>query len=170
MDNNNSNVTNEEILEYLNITYAVLKDAKSTIDLTRLKYVINVLKRDKSKTYTANKSKVKFKVEDIISILIKQKENADISFEEDELIKKYQKEKPYLDMITDKNHSDLYSYLLVKGHELAINDLIILHFILTGQETKIKKKEDILRDINSYISQNLYFDNMNDRFNGNMRT
>jgi len=72
-------------------------------------------------------------------------------------------------MLTHKNFSEFFSYLLENGHALALSDLIILYFSLTGQETKIKKKEDMLRETNSYISQNLYFDNMNDRFNGNIK-
>lgn len=169
MDDNDLIVTNKEIVEYLKITYAVLKTTKSTIDLTRLKFVIDTLKKENRKTYAANHYRSKFKVEDIIGIMAKQKDGINISPEEDELIRNYKKEKSYFDMVTSTNHSALYSYLMENGHELALRDLIILYFCLTGQETKIKKKQDILREINSYISQNLYFDNMNDRFNKNIK-
>ena len=165
----NSITKNEEIVGYLKILYTILKDARSTIDLDRLKYVIDILKKDKSRMYPLSQSKMKFKVEEIINVVSKLKDGVAISFEEDELVKNYQKGKSYFTMVSSKNFSDLYSYLQEKGHELAASELIIIYFYLTGQETKIKKKEDILREINSYISQNLYFDNMNNRFTGNIK-
>lgn len=159
-------VTNKEIVEYLKITYAVLKETKSTIDLQRLKHVIEILKKDTKKKYSSGNAKSKYKPSIIINICAKLRKREVLSPQELEVREDYAKDKAYFQMVEERRFAELYSYLLNNEKDILTGDLAILYFYLTGYETKVKKKEEVLHGIISYLSQNLYFDNMDERYSG----
>lgn len=158
------NVTNAELVEYLNIAYDILKVSKSSLDLNRLKTIIDILKKDEKKIYSAKKNKTVSQFEKIINILEKQKYGTELSNEEIKEFDKYVAEKNYINLAQEKNFSELCHFLDDSEDTLAVGDLSVIYYCLYQEKTKQKKRTDILNDVRTYIQQNIYFDNMDSRY------
>ncbi|MSS08866.1 hypothetical protein FYJ38_09425 [Clostridium sp. WB02_MRS01] len=162
---NNMDVTNAEIIEFLNFTHEILKLTKSSLDLDRLNTIINILKKDEKKQYSVKDKKAIVKYEVIINILEKKDNSSEMSEVENNIYKDFESHTPYYKIILDKDYEQLYKYLHNENKKLTVGDLSVLYFCLYKQRTRQKKKADILSGIYSYIEQNLYFNNMDLKFN-----
>lgn len=166
--NESLDVANAEIIEYLNITYDILKSTKSSLDINRLKTIIDILKLDEKKTYKARTKKTGFRNESIISILEKNSCGMTLSEDEKKIFDDFVKENYFFKMVQKREYSKLYELLKKEESEVTAGELSVLYFCLYGERTRQKKKADILKSIYLYIEQNVYFDNMDSKYKKDM--
>lgn len=164
----NLDVTNAEIIEYLNITYDVLKSTKSTLDLNRLKTIIDILKNEEKKIYQTKTKRTSIQNENIINILDKLKNGIELSKDEIKVYDDFVESNPFIDLIQKKNYSELYKLLNSKESEFKVGELCVLYFCLYKERTRQKKRGDILKGIYTFIEQNIYFDNMDLKYKKNV--
>jgi hypothetical protein len=165
LNDDNLPVTNEEIVSYLKIAYAILKEAQTSINLERLNEIIGILKKDKSRTYTKSSSKAKINSDTIFETIKMLRSGMDISNQQKSDLNILFENKVFFRLALEKKYSDLFTYLLNNEKEMSTSDLSIIYFWLTGQEIKTKKKHDLLINVRTFLSQNTYFDNMDNKFN-----
>lgn len=167
MDDSNADVTNSEIIEYLDITYDILKNAKSSLDLDRLKIIIDTLKSDKQKKYPLRNKKENLQHTKLIDIFEKYENNKELTEDELKIYNKFIENMPLISLAHIKNYEELYRLLNNKENKYTIEDLSILYYCLYKERTKQRKKTELLKSILKYIEQNLHFDNMDTRYKKN---
>lgn len=163
----NADVTNSEIVEYLSITYDILKNAKSSLDLDRLKIIIDTLKLDKQKKYPLRNKKQNPQYDKLIDIFEKCENNREMTEDELKMYNEFIENIPLISMAHNKNYNELYRLLNNKENKYTIEDLSVLYYCLYKEKAKQRKKTDLLKSILKYIEQNLYFDNMDIRYKKN---
>lgn len=155
-----SQVTNGEIIRYLQIAYGVLKAAESSVDLDRLKVVMEILKKEEKNLHQAPARKASYKIDNIINLLEKQKQGIPWSEEEWKAYDAFRRGNPFMDAAQGKDYEKLYGILNDPEHDFTAGELSVLYYCLYQERTRQKKKTDIMRGISAYIEQNLYFDHM----------
>lgn len=157
-------VTNQDIIEYLSLAYNVLSCAKSNVDLVRLKRIINILKRDAVKSYPSKKKGLSDNINMILKIVAKKQEWDSFNDEEKKILQEYFASNLGLQFVLQKKFSELYTFLQEQGKSISASDLKVIYVSLVKEDTKLKKKDDILNQIILYLNQSIYFDNMDERY------
>ena len=161
---NENEFTNQDIIEYLSLSYNVLSCAKSNVDLVRLKRIINFLKRDVAKSYPSKRKRLSNNTNMVLKIIAKGQEWESFSDTEKGILEEYFKSNKGLKFVFQKQFSDLYTFLQKHGKSILTSDLRVIYISLVKEDTKLKKKDDILNQIIQYLGQNIYFNNMDERY------
>jgi len=160
MGDYNKQVTNLELVEYLQMTYNILKVTKSNLDIDRLEEIIIILKDDNNKIYRNNAKRTRANNHDIIRILEKMNQSIELCDKEKIIYEDFLKNKKYGKWLKNSDLNGIYSFLQDKSNRFSMEDLGIIYYYLYKEKSRQKKREDLQTAILHYIEQTLYFSNM----------
>lgn len=165
-DHQSLKISDQELVEYLNITYKLLSTAKTEIDIKRLKSVINALKNNEYVIVHEDKEFRLSSKKDYLAILdyIEKHQNGqEVTQDETNMFEQYCKENTIMRLVVNRSYDELFKYL---SDSMAFqkNELSIVYQFLTGKKVKSIKTSQMIDEIKGYIYKLNNFDDMDEKF------
>lgn len=158
----------DDLIKILEISINIFQVTESKKYLKETNEIIEILNEFKGKELdkivTQNNiiKSVKFDYELLYEIILKIKSKQEIELNEKEWFYSYLDENKELELILLNDEWFKFNNLDIKYYN--ISDIKLIYRVLTGNEIKSKKKNDILNEIQNTIYQKKYYNDLDKKF------